>query len=178
MKSEQKDDMLTTEEKIIEGEERQMTIVNRRAYTEVLEILKHISQEELNKIPTEIIKFMEDNRDNTYNFTYDVSQSLGEQKVLRETNSIIIYIFKKYFATDVQKEKINNILMQNELIYQKKLKEKYNPELLFKKKEYKIEDEKESIENNMEEVSLIEYKENIFIKLIKKIKNNFLKIFH
>lgn len=178
MKSEQKDDMLTTEEKIIEGEERQMTIVNRRAYTEVLEILKHISQEELNKIPTEIIKFMEDNRDNTYNFTYDVSQSLGEQKVLRETNSIIIYIFKKYFATDVQKEKINNILMQNELIYQKNLKEKYNPELLFKKKEYKIEDEKESIENNMEEVSLIEYKENIFIKLIKKIKNNFLKIFH
>lgn len=155
-----------------------MTIVNRRAYTEVLEILKHISQEELNKIPTEIIKFMEDNRDNTYNFTYDVSQSLGEQKVLRETNSIIIYIFKKYFATDVQKEKINNILMKNELIYQKELKEKYNPELLFKKKEYKIEDEKESIENNMEEVSLIEYKENIFIKLIKKIKNNFLKIFH
>ncbi len=155
-----------------------MTIVNRRAYTEVLEILKHISQEELNKIPTEIIKFMEDNRDNTYNFTYDVSQSLGEQKVLRETNSIIIYIFKKYFATDVQKEKINNILMQNELIYQKNLKEKYNPELLFRKKEYKIEDEKESIENNMEEVSLIEYKENIFIKLIKKIKNNFLKIFH
>lgn len=155
-----------------------MTIVNRRAYTEVLEILKHISQEELNKIPTEIIKFMEDNRDNTYNFTYDVSQSLGEQKVLRETNSIIIYIFKKYFATDVQKEKINNILMKNELKYQKELKEKYNPELLFKKKEYKIEDEKESIENNMEEVSLIEYKENIFIKLIKKIKNNFLKIFH
>lgn len=155
-----------------------MTIVNRRSYTEVLEILKHISQEELNKIPTEIIKFMEDNRDNTYNFTYDVSQSLGEQKVLRETNSIIIYIFKKYFATDVQKEKINNILMKNELIYQKELKEKYNPELLFKKKEYKIEDEKESIENNMEEVSLIEYKENIFIKLIKKIKNNFLKIFH
>ena len=155
-----------------------MTIVNRRAYTEVLEILKHISQEELNKIPTEIIKFMEDNRDNTYNFTYDVSQSLGEQKVLRETNSIIIYIFKKYFATDVQKEKINNILMQNELIYQKNLKEKYNPELLFKKKECKIEEEKELIENNMEEVSLIEYKENIFIKLIKKIKNNFLKIFH
>ena len=66
-----------------------------------------------------------------------------------------------------------NILMQNELIYEKELKEKYNPELLFKKKECKIEEEKEPVKNNKEEVSLIEYKENIFTRLIKKRKNNF-----
>lgn len=154
-----------------------MIAVDKRSYTEVCEILKHIPQEEANKIPKEVIKFFENNKDETYDFTYDVSQSLGEQKVLRKTNSIIIYLFKKYFATDVQKEKINNILRQNELVYQESLKEKYNPELLFKKKDCEIEEKKQLEKNEMLVVSMTEYKENIFIKLIKKIKNNLFGFF-
>lgn len=142
-----------------------MTIVDKRAYTEVCEILKHVSKEEINKIPKEIIKFFENNKDEKYNFTYDVSQSLEEQKVLRKTNSIIIYLFKEYFATNVQKDKINNILRQNELIYQKDLMEKYKTDNLFKKHNL------EKIGEN--EVAIVEYKGSLFKRIINKIKKLF-----
>ena len=138
-----------------------MTIADKKAYTEVYEVLKHISQEELNKIPSHVINFLECNRDKTYIFTYDVSQSLKEQKISRKANSIIILLFKRYFATEVQREKINNILRQNELIYQRELEEKYKSDDIFKKNNM----EKTKSEN----VAMVKYKESILKKIINKI---------
>lgn len=143
-----------------------MTITDKMSYTEVYEILRHIPKEELSKIPNDVIEFFENNKDEKYEFTYDVSQSLNEQKVLRKTNSIIIGLFRKYFATDSQREKINSILRQNELIYQNELREKYNPDLLFKKKDNMMEKNK----NQEEQLAMIEYKESIFQKIINFIK--------
>lgn len=39
-----------------------------KAYTEVLEILKYLPQNEYNKIDTERIKFFEANKDTSYKF--------------------------------------------------------------------------------------------------------------
>ena len=143
-----------------------MTITDKKSYTEVCEILKHIPKKELNKIPKDVIEFLENNKDRTYEFTYDVSQSLSEQKVLRETNSLIIGLFKRYFATNTQKEKINNILRQNELIYQNELRQKYNADLVFKKRCYTVKENR----RQEEQITIIEYKESTFQKIINFIK--------
>ena len=43
-----------------------------KAYTEVLEIIKHFPEEEYNKIPKEKIEFYKANRDKNYNFTIKI----------------------------------------------------------------------------------------------------------
>ena len=77
-----------------------------------------------------------------------------------------------YIANEQEKNEINNILAENEKKYEEELKEKYNPDNLFKKKGQIVEDNK----INQEYTQLIEYKEqNIFKKILSKIMKLFKK---
>lgn len=98
------------------------------AYSEVLEILKHIPLEDYNKIPKTKIEFFKTNADNEYTFNYDPSKTLEEQNVSNITKGIIILLFRDYWATEIQRNKI--IAKQN---YDRmKLEEKkYNPDNIF-----------------------------------------------
>lgn len=147
-----------------------------KAYKEVLEIIKYLPKEEYERIPKEKIEFFEQNCDKEYNFIFDISKTLEEQEFLRETNAIIVTLFRDYFATDTQKEKLERILIANEQKYQEELRKKYNPEDIFKKQEKVYQ---KPIEN--ENMQMIEVKEenllqkvfNKIINWIKKLKNNF-----
>lgn len=77
-----------------------------KAYTEVLEILKYLPQNEYNKIDTERIKFFEANKDTSYKFRINPDIPLEKQNISIEANSIIIVLFRDYFATETQKKKI------------------------------------------------------------------------
>lgn len=137
-----------------------------KAYVEVLEILKYLPEEEYEKIPKEKIQFYRDNCDQKYSFDFNISKPLDEQVFLKETNIIIVTLFRDYFATSKQKEKLQKILLINEEKYQDELRKKYNPDDIFKKEE-KVE------ENKHEEcVQLVEIKEeNLLQTIFKKIIN-------
>lgn len=144
-----------------------MTTNYARAYTEVLEILNFLPNEEYEKIPKEKIDFYERNKDNNYVYTFDASKSLDTQNISREANAIIVSLFRDFYATEMQKQKLNNILVNNENKYQKQLREQYNPDDIFKKSDKEPEIEQEISQDN---VSMIEYKESIFRKIVNKIK--------
>ena len=144
-----------------------------KAYTEVLEIIEYLPKEEQDKIPAEKIKFYEQNCDKEYEFTFDISKSIDEQKTLRETNAIIVLLFRDYFATPEQKEKLEKILQQNEEKHQQELREKYNPDNIFKKSE-NSKKEAETIET----MALVEVKKDNVIKEIFKKIINFIKGFN
>lgn len=76
------------------------------AYSEVLEILKYVSINDYNKIPKKQIEFFENNSNKNYNFFYNPYKTLDEQNVSKRAKAIIAIIFKDYWATDIQKEKI------------------------------------------------------------------------
>ena len=76
------------------------------AYSEVLEILKHISKEDYNKIPKQRIKLFETSANKNYEFTYNPDQTLDEQNVSSRAKIIIAILFRDYWATDAQREKI------------------------------------------------------------------------
>lgn len=76
------------------------------AYVEVLKILKHISREDYNKIPKNKIELFETNANNDYHFTYNPEKTLNEQNVSKIAKGIIAILFRDYWATDIQKEKI------------------------------------------------------------------------
>lgn len=135
------------------------------AYSEVLEILKHISEEEYNKIPNDMIELFKTNANNDNEFVYNPNKTLEEQNVSETARTIIAILFRDYWATETQKEKI--IAKQN--YDREKIKEeKYNYNNLFNKNKKETEIQEE-IKNN--EVDIISYKESIFKRIINKIKD-------
>lgn len=70
-----------------------------KAYREVLEIIKHFSEEEYAKIPIEKIEFYKNNMDRNYNFTINPKIDLEKQSISKEANAIIVNLFRDYYAT-------------------------------------------------------------------------------
>lgn len=144
----------------------------KRAYTEVIEIIKYFPNEEYAKIPLEKINYYKENMDKDYNFQINPNIELEKQNISREANAILVTLFNDYFATDRQKEILNNLLKQNQQILEEQKQEKYNPSNLFMQSKTQQQNTVTIQENNSEN-SLIEIKENFFTKFINFIKNIF-----
>lgn len=139
------------------------------AYTEVLEILKNIPFGDYKKIPKQKIQLFETYAKKDYHFSYHPEFSLEEQNVSEKAKTIIALLFRDYWATSEQREKI----MAKENFDRQKLEEqkqeKYNAENLFKNN--KID------QQIKEENSLIEVKsQKWYEKFLEKIKKIFFKI--
>lgn len=140
-----------------------------KAYTEVLEILSHFSEEEYSRIPKEKIEFYKNNMDTNYEFKINPQIDLFEQDISEEANAIMISLFRDYFATEKQKEKLKILLYQNQSIQEQEKAKKYNPNNLFENK--KQQDIKENIATT--QYAMIKYKKNIFKDIINKIFSYF-----
>ena len=138
---------------------------NACAYKEIYEILRIFPQELVAKIPQEKIDFFFFIMD--INYEYDISvDTFDGQTMLEETKAILTILFRDYWATPTQREKI----LGYENSIRDKLEEetriKYNPDNLFKKKE-----SQNDVEEQREQMAMVEYKENIFKRIINKILN-------
>lgn len=140
------------------------------AYKEVLEILKYIPKIDYDKIPSEKIELYKTMQDKYYNFKYDPSKTLDEQNVSKRAKAIIGILFRDYWATEEQREKIIRKQKNDRLILEEQKKSLYDTENIFKKRNICSETE------TKEEVSeMVVYKTNFITKIFNKIKN-FLKI--
>ncbi len=138
----------------------------RNAYAEVYTILQELDEEEYNKIPLEIIETIKTNRNEEYEFELYEDLELKEHFLLPETKAVLFNLFRDYLSTPEQKQKI--IKMQNEERQKNELKkkEKYNKDLFASVKK-----EKNENTGNIENIKLIKYNDNIFKKILDKIKN-------
>ena len=152
-----------------------MNLVYKKAYTEILEIIKYLSRDEYEKIPKEKVEFYKNNKDSLYQFKYNPYKTLNEQKVLRETKVLIVDLFREVVATKAQKEKLNILLVQNEQEYQNKLQKEYSYDKLFNRKSKSIIEENKQEEKNAQTTNMIVYKENIFAKIYRVFKSIFNK---
>ncbi len=139
----------------------------KNAYTEVYTILEELDEEEYNKIPPEIVGTINANRNIEYNFELNEELELKEHQMLPETKAILFNLFRDYLATSEQKQKI--IKMQNKERQKNELKkqQQYNTNI-FENKAKEIKETEQIREKSHE---LIEYKENIFIKIMKRLKS-------
>ena len=129
-----------------------MDQVCKRSYTEILEIIKYLPKDEYDRIPKEEIEFYNENKDNSYSFSFDPNKTLQEQNISRETNALIVMLFRNYIATEQQKEKLDIILKQNEEEYQAKLREQYSYDKLFKNSKELSDSNEKSIERQTESI--------------------------
>ena len=119
-----------------------------KAYTEVLEIINNFSEEEFKKIPQEEIDFYNKNKDANYNFKIDINKDLASQNISRETYAILVSLYRDYFATEKQKQILNNLLQQNQQKLEQEKIEKYNPDNIFNQNEKNL-----SISNTTSEIN-------------------------
>ena len=139
----------------------------KNAFKEVYVILDSLVEEDYKKIPPELIETIYRNMNQDYKYELDEEQELSTQKMLPETKAILFNIFRDYLSTEEQKQKI--IRMQKEERQKNELKkrEQYNTDVFANK------EQTNNPEIQKEQVSLIKYKEDIFKKIINKIKNIF-----
>lgn len=141
-----------------------------KAYKEVIEVLKHVPQESVEKIPQSMIDTFKLKMDKDYDFVVDINKSFEEQDLLDETKAIFANIFRDYWATPYQKERIEAKEKYDRQKLEEEKFEKYNPDDLFKKKSENEKKETEEISNLPIEIK----KEKFYEKII----NFFKKIFH
>ena len=147
------------------------------AYTEVLDILKHISKEDYEKIPKSKIKVFEENSNKNYNFTYDENKTLDEQNVSEITKVIIAILFRDYWATKEQRYII--IKKQQEIRdqKQKELMAKFEQNKNISEKDLKKVNVASDLDIDIDYArgtNLETYKEeNIFKRIISKIRGIF-----
>ena len=140
----------------------------RVAYTEVIEILKYVPDEDVNKIPKEKLEFYKSNMDNEYNYKLDMTKEFEEQEMSDITKAILANIFRDYWASPYQKERIEAKEKYDLEKLEEEKREKYNSDNLFKNKK-----EETVIKNTNLPVEI--KKETFFKKLISFIKKLFNK---
>lgn len=149
----------------------QMTVERRKAYVEILEVLKSMDQRFVEKIPQSLIEFFDKNKSEEYNYIYDDKKTLNEQDLSNITLNLLAMLNLNYWCEDEgHKKELLELYAENEKKYQEELRKRYNPDNIFKKQQEKSNIEENVIQN---EVALIEYKESIFRRLINKIKSIF-----
>ena len=140
------------------------------AISEVLDILENSDDTISKKIPNKLIEFWQRNKSTTYKPNLDHSKTINEMKLKEKTKDIITMIYLNYLCDENEKKSIMDTLRKNEDNYQLMLRNKYNPDSIFKKQtQQEIIKTEESIKN----VAIVEYKESIFSKIIKVIKRFF-----
>ena len=103
-----------------------------------------------------------------------IIMKLIDNNIHIDTIAILTYINIQYLLNEEQKKLINNKLLNDNSIFENKMREKYNPDNLFKKQKNEVLNYANS--NTTKETAIIAYKEKSFLqKLFDKIKNLFRK---
>lgn len=140
------------------------------AIVEILDILENSDDTIYKKIPNKLIEFWQRNKSTTYKPNLDHDKPLNEMDLKEKTKDIITMIYLNYLCDENEKEIIIDRLRKNEENYQLMLRDKYNPDNIFKKQ---AKQETIKIEESIKNVDIVEYKESIFSKIIKLIKRFF-----
>ena len=142
------------------------------AYSEIYEILNLMEDEDKERVPQEVRNFFEEQRMKEYKPKIRTDIPLTEQNLRRETVVLLTILVINYWCdSEEEKQSFIDELEKNEKI-KKEIQEKYNPDNLFKNRKKTKED---VVMEQVENVEMIQYKENLFTKLKKWFEKMFNK---
>ena len=144
----------------------------KEAYAEVDTILDLMDEEYSSAIPKKLRKVFKELKDMDYKKEIVSDKPLEEQNLKRETITLLAILNYNYWCTDeARKKELMQIYVDNDKRHEEEIREKFNPENIFKK----AEEEEEKVSEN-ENTSLVEYKEEKwYTKILKWISNIFKK---
>lgn len=141
-----------------------MNVETKEVYSEVYQVLNLLGTEYINKLPNSLFNMLKEKRDINYTPQYAEDIPLDEQNIKKETLAIIALLHLNYWCeNEEEKAELKQLLSNNEIRYQQEIRDKYDPENVFKKR---------NAENVVEkQTSLVEYKIPFLKRIISKIKN-------
>lgn len=147
-----------------------MSEINKKAVSEVIDVLKHSEIEVTQKIPKKFIEFLTKNSDRDYIPNIDYSEENWENSIEEDAKVLIALIYRDYIMSEEEKEKVIEEAERQE----QEIREKYNLDNLFKKNS-KIENEKsqDDTEQEVQKSLLIIKEEKWYERIINKIKEIF-----
>lgn len=150
----------------------ELNISTKQAYSEIDEFLELLDEQTRNEIPEKLRQFFKEEKDENYHKGINPDISIKDQNLKRETLALIALLNLEYWCKDEkEKERLKKVYSDNEIKYQEELREKYNPDNLFKndRKQNEV-----GVDNNIENVQLMNYKESV----VKRVFDKILKFFH
>ena len=130
----------------------------------------------LEKIPEDVLNYLKANVVENYSFTVDVNIPLDLQIENENTKVYLSYLFLKYINDQKEeKEFLLDMYKENQVKEDKLIREKYNPDNIFKQNNS---NEERELKENQEEnkyVLVINEKISIFSKIKNFFKNLFKK---
>ena len=142
-----------------------MIDVNKRL-VEVNEVLLHLPEKEMAKIPEEVILNIWNKMDKEYKYKLLKDVDFEKQIMMRETKVLLAIIYRDFWATEYECDRINKKVNYDVQKYEENKKQEYNSEDIFKRKQQRVQE-------NVNLPIVLE-KRNFFVKLIDYIKNKFL----
>lgn len=142
-----------------------------QAFTEVYEIFKLMPRELLDKIPNKFIELIEEERDTQYN--PNIREPIENQNLKDETVVILSLIYRDFLCEGEKKRKLQEKDAREIQLFQEKfekeLREKYNPDDIFKNRNNKkIEYEPPVEENKMITIQEEKWYQKIF-NIVKRL---------
>ena len=142
-----------------------------QANAEIKCLLKYFPINYIKKLPTKLLEMIYKNSDDKYNIEIDLRKDLKNQNISKKTKDMLAVLTYNYWSSEAEKKDIIKRLNENERNYQEELREKYNPDNVFRNRKQSISND----ENISNAVAMVEYKESIFKRIIEKIKSIFTK---
>ncbi len=141
------------------------------AITEILEILKNVDNELIEKLPQKFKDFLQENKSETYNPQFDYMKDLKDLKLKEETKNLLGIMYMNYWSEPEERKEYEKLLNENQIKYNLEIKQKYNPDNLFKKQ---MSNKGVSAEEKItKDAQLIKYNESLFRKIWNKILSIF-----
>lgn len=139
-----------------------------RSYREIIEILKHVPEDEVQKISKEKLNFYRSNMDIEYNYKLDMSKDFEQQEMSDITKAILANIFRDYWAIPYQKERIEAKEKYDLEKLEEEKREKYNTDNIFKNKQEKVVVETTNLPIEIKEETFFKKLVNFIKKIIGK----------
>ena len=137
-----------------------------QAFSEVKCILDFLPINYTEKLPKKLLNIIDSLYDEKFKININPNIELKNQNFTEDTKNIIAVLKYNYWCKDdEEKENLARMFKENEDKYQEDLREKYNPDNIFKKKETIVEEAKEETQC----VQMVAYKEPLFKRIVNRI---------
>lgn len=125
------------------------------ASAEINEIFKYLPKEEVGKIPSKLRDFFKEVSSKDYVTNINPNMPLDKQQIKEKTKDIIALIYRNYWCSEEERKELDQKLIENDKKFEEELREKYNPDNIFKNNVTTTKKEESEVKEEKIEQSLV-----------------------
>ena len=146
------------------------------ASAEINEIFKYLPKEEVEKIPSKLREFFKEVSSKDYVTNINPDLPLDEQNIKEKTKDIIALIYRNYWCSEEERKELDQKLIENDKKFEEELREKYNPDNIFKNNVTTTKKEEPEIkEEKIEQSLVVQETEKWYQRFLDMVKRWFKK---